>query len=452
MTTSPFRIRGVIEGFYGRPWTHDQRLRLIDFLAARGMNTFVYAPKDDPLVRRDWRRAYDGPALGQLTEMVERCRAVGMQLVWCISPGLSIRYSDPDDLARLVQKLRSVSALGVRRLGLLLDDIPPDLQHPEDRDAFPDLVHAQVALIGRVLSSMPAGVGLIVCPTLYWGTGAEPYLAALGGSLDPRIDLLWTGRAVCSPTLDLVDACTFTRTANRPPTYWDNYPVNDVGMSYELHIGPYRGRDPFLWRSATGIVANGMELFEASLIPIATIADYLRDPVGYDPERSWQQAMRDVVGEADLEPFALFADNVRSSCLAAEDAPTVTRVLTSTRSLIERGETSPAAAGLGELADRLLAAAAHLLRRPVNARDLIEEVRPWLDAFELGAQAMRRMADLIAAGRLGSDGPTELRPFLIRLRRARVRVFGDALEMALSDVTGTLFRPGEVPQWEGGVR
>ena len=72
-------------------------------------------------------------------------------------------------------------------------------------------------------------------------------------------------------------------------------------MGYELHIGPYRGRDPHLWRASTGIVANGMELFEASRIPFATIADYLRDPEGYDPEASWQRAIRDVVGEADHE-------------------------------------------------------------------------------------------------------------------------------------------------------
>ena len=52
---------------------------------------------------------------------------------------------------------------------------------------------------------------------------------------------------------------------------------------------------------------HGMELFEASRIPIATIADYLHDPEAYDPEASWQRAMRDVVGEADLPAFAIFA-------------------------------------------------------------------------------------------------------------------------------------------------
>ena len=291
---------------------------------------------------------------------------------------------------------------------------------------------------------------LSVCPTVYWGTGTEPYLAALGQAIDPRIDLYWTGRAICSPTLDLTDAATFARTTHRPVTYWDNYPVNDVAMGYELHIGPYRGRDPQLWRASTGVIANGMELFEASRIPFATIADYLRSPDTYEPEESWRRAIRDVVGAADAEAFTLFADNVRSSCLSADDAPIVGRALESFLFRFERGDGVAAAAELGALADRLLAAAAHLLRGPVTNGALMDEVRPWLTAFELGAQAIRAIADLAALGTLATDGPVTLRPFLIRLRRARVRVFGDVLEMTLSGLTGTLFRPGEVPQIEGG--
>jgi hyaluronoglucosaminidase len=445
MTTSPFPVRGVIEGFYGRPWTHEQRLGLIDFLAERGMNTFVYSPKDDPLVRDDWREPYDGEALRNLTELVDRCRASGMELTWCISPGLSIRYSDADDIEALKAKMRSVMSLGVTRLGLFLDDIPRQLQHAEDRAVFSDLDQAHLTLIGEVFSSLPTDVGLIVCPTVYWGTGTEASLATLGTGLDPRIDLFWTGPAICAVTLGLADAMTFTRTANRPPTYWDNYPVNDVAMSYELHIGPYRGRDPQLWRASTGIVANGMELFEASRIPFATIADYLRDPEAYDPETSWRRAMRDVVGEADLEPFALFADNVRSSCLAVDDAPIVNGALEAALFELEHGDASTAAVDLAALGDRLLGAAAHLLRGPVMYDALMDEIRPWLEAFELGAQAIARMAELAADGRLETDGPSELRPFLIRLRRARVRVYGDALEMTLSVLTGTQFRPGEVP-------
>ncbi len=448
MNTSPFAVRGAIEGFYGRPWTHEQRLSLIDFLAARGMNTFVYSPKDDPLVRRDWRAPYDDAALHRLGELVVRCQTAGMELTWGISPAPSIRYSDPVELDTMMAKIGSVMRLGVSHFGLFLDDIPMELLHPEDRAAFSDLADAHVALIDGVFAALPDGARLIVCPTVYRGSGTEAYLATLGQRIDPRIDLFWTGRAVCSATLDLADAAVFTRTANRPPTYWDNYPVNDVAMGFELHIGPYRGRDPQLWRSSLGIVANGMELFEASRIPFATIADYLRDPEGYEPEASWQRAMRDVVGEADLEAFALFADNVRSSCLCDADAPIVVDALDAALFRIEHGDAAAAeaaAADLAALADRLLSAADHLLRGPVPNRALIDEIRPWLLAFEIGAEAIGKLAELAAAGRIDGDGPTELAPFLIKLRRARVRVFGDVLEMTLSVLSGMMFRPGEVP-------
>lgn len=449
--TSPFAIRGVIEGYYGRPWTHEQRLALIDFLADRGMNEFVYGPKDDPLLRASWRDPYDGEALGRLQALADRCAARQMTFTWCISPGLSIRYSSAADRAALIAKIRSVIALGARRIGLLLDDIPTALQHPEDVAAFPSLVDAHIALVGEVFAALPREVGLIVCPTMYWGMGTEPYLAALGAAIDRRIDLFWTGREICSHRLDLADASVFTRTADRPPTYWDNYPVNDVAMGYELHIGPYRGRDPLLWRSATGVISNGMELFWASLIPFATIADYLADPEGYDPEASWARAIRDVVGEADAEAFAVFADNVRSSCLAQEDAPIVNGALGSALFRLGAGDAAGAASELRTLAERLLGAADHLLRGPVENPALIAECRPWLEAFELGGQAIARLATLIADGRLETEGAAELRPFLFMLRRMRVRVFGDALEMTLSDLTGTMFRPGEVPESEGAT-
>ena len=223
-------------------------------------------------------------------------------------------------------------------------------------------------MANRVFAALGPRTRLTVCPTVYWGTGTEPYLVGLGEGLDPRIGLFWTGRAICSPTLDLADAATFARTTNRPATYWDNYPVNDVAMGYELHIGPYRGRDPHLWRAATGIIANGMELFESSHIPFATIADYLRDPEGYEPEASWQRALRDVVGDADVEAYALFADNVRSSCLAVDDAPSSGARWRRSCSGWNTARLPRPAQDLGALADRMLAAADHLLRGPVVNR------------------------------------------------------------------------------------
>jgi hyaluronoglucosaminidase len=443
---SPFAVRGVIEGFYGRPWTHAQRLDLVAFIAPRGMNTFVYTPKDDPLVRRDWRLPYSGSDLERLSELADACRRQGVDFVYCLSPGLSIRYSSEEHVEALSTKFASVAGLGVRSFGLLLDDIPDTLQHGADQKAFRDLVDAHISLVGRVFDRLPPDHRLVVCPTVYWGYGDEDYITRLGRGIDPRIDLFWTGRAICSPTLDLFDAATFARSTGRPATYWDNYPVNDVAMGHELHIGPYRGRDRHLWRFSTGVIANGMELYESSKIAFATIADYLASPETYDPEASWQTALRDVVGEADLPAFALFADNVRSSALSADDAPIVTQALARFAFESEHGAGPVAAAkDLANLADRLLAAAEHLLRGPVTNRALVDEARPWIQSFEIGAQALRCMAELAAADRLAEDGRTQLLPFLEQLRAARVRVFGDTVDMTLAELTAAPTPGSETP-------
>ena len=50
--------RGVIEGFYGTPWSQQNRLAQLNFYGAHKMNTYVYSPKDDPYLRAQWRDPY----------------------------------------------------------------------------------------------------------------------------------------------------------------------------------------------------------------------------------------------------------------------------------------------------------------------------------------------------------------------------------------------------------
>ena len=432
--SSAFAIRGVIEGFYGAPWSHEQRLDLISFLGNRGMNTFVYSPKDDPLVRHEWRTPYAGTELARMAELITRCDDNDMTFMYCLSPGLTMKYSSSDDIEMLLAKFSAVRELGVTSFGLLLDDIPARLQHPADVAAFPDLVTAHQSLIGNVFSQFDADTHLTVCPTQYWGYGDEDYITRLGRGIDPRIDLFWTGRAICSATLDLADAAVFARATGRPATYWDNYPVNDVAMGHELHIGPYQGRDPQLHRFSTGIIANGMELFESSKIPFATIADYLHDPENYDPEASWKQALLDVVGQDNVDDFSLFADTVRSSCLSADDAPVLGEALERFTFESEYGDAATAAADLLAVAHTMLGAADRLLDGPVANPQLITEVRPWLESFRVGARALVEVAELAAAGRLATAGPSRLLPYLDTLRAAHRRVFGDLLDMTLAEL------------------
>src|SRR5262245_29173716 len=48
-------LTGVVEGFYGKPWTHGERTELFEWMAEWGLNTYLYAPKDDLKHRAIWR-------------------------------------------------------------------------------------------------------------------------------------------------------------------------------------------------------------------------------------------------------------------------------------------------------------------------------------------------------------------------------------------------------------
>ncbi|HWM34963.1 MAG TPA: protein O-GlcNAcase [Pseudolysinimonas sp.] len=423
--TTAFPVRGIIEGFYGTPWTHAQRLDMIAFIGELGMNTFVYAPKDDPLLRREWRDPYDGDALRALGELIAACGLAGVDFVFAVSPGLSMRYSEPSDADALVRKFSQVRELGGAGAALLLDDIPPQLQHPGDRQMFSSLIAAQIALVGRIHGSLDQP--LMVAPTQYWGHGDEPDIAEFGRGLDPQIDLFWTGRAICSPELEAADARRFLEATGHPPLYWDNFPVNDVAMTGELHIGPYLGRDPGLVGIARGIIANGMPQAESSKVGFASVADFLADPQGFDAEQSWERALERVAG-ADIETVREFADAVRGSALCTDDSPRLAEFLARFSFAHEFGDRAAALEELSAEARRLAVVAERMTR--IDNAALAREAAPWVAQYARAAEGLA-----LCAREFASQHPDRARimGFLTDLRSHRLRVHGDLVDMFLSD-------------------
>ncbi len=51
-------LRGIVEGFYGTPWTTTDRMDILGFCGEHGLNAYIYAPKDDPYHRDKWREPY----------------------------------------------------------------------------------------------------------------------------------------------------------------------------------------------------------------------------------------------------------------------------------------------------------------------------------------------------------------------------------------------------------
>ena len=94
-------IGGVVEGFYGQPWTASQRMTLFERMARWGLNTYFYAPKDDLRHRALWREVYEADELAGLQELIGACRSHGIRFVYGLSPGLDIRFADEHECGRI---------------------------------------------------------------------------------------------------------------------------------------------------------------------------------------------------------------------------------------------------------------------------------------------------------------------------------------------------------------
>lgn len=289
MTTPPFTTRGLIEGFYGPPWTWESRHRMLDFLAEQGLNAYLYAPKNDPIHRNRWREPYTSVEWREFARLNAHAREKGIQLIFGLS-ALAFRYSDPADLRALQESVAGALGVGIRAFALLLDDIPARFEHGEDAQRFGTLARAQAWLTNTLAEQAPGPFFFV--PTEYHGAGDSDYLRGLGEALDPAIEVFWSGPEVCSPTLSAADLEAVTACLKRRPMIWDNVPVNDLDMCYDPHLTPLRGRSADLAGAVAGYFANASPGAELSKPTLHTVAAYLRDPAAYDPARAEQEAAR----------------------------------------------------------------------------------------------------------------------------------------------------------------
>lgn len=308
-----FEMLGVVEGFYGTPWTHHERLDVVRFMGDVGMNVYFYAPKDDPFHRQRWREHYADDHLQRFQELIRVAEESNVRLFYAISPGLSMKYSDESDYQALLEKLNSLNVVGISNFALFLDDVPESLQHLEDQEKFSSLAEAHVYIINRLHNDLNVnGSSLVVCPTTYTDAwGSREYISKLGSRIPSDIPLFWTGRDVAISEILVEDAQNWSEIMSRKPLIWDNFPVNDFEQWRPI-LGPISGRSSALSSYTKGIVANPMDKPYLSMISLYTVAAYGRNPQNYDPDKAWFNALVHLAG-ADaartLRPLVLlFSD------------------------------------------------------------------------------------------------------------------------------------------------
>lgn len=315
-------LTGVIEGFYGKPWTQAERVTLFDWMAGWGLNTYVYAPKDDLHHRALWREPYSAEDADQLAQLIRACRERQIHFVYALSPGLDIRYRDGAELDRLHARVEQMLGLGCTHFSLLFDDIPDHLE-PQDVERWGSLASAQCHVANAVFSwtrtRVPAA-RFSFCPTAYCGRmaanqlGGDGYLAAIGRQLSPEIDIFWTGPDIVSREITLAHVQDLQTLLRRKPLIWDNLHANDYDGS-RFFCGPYSGRPLELRGMVAGLLSNPNNELPLNYVPLRTLAEFACTDRAWDPRSAYLDAMREwlpafatVSRPIALEDLILFFD------------------------------------------------------------------------------------------------------------------------------------------------
>lgn len=303
---------GIIEGYYGRPWSAAERASNARWLGERGYGFYWYAPKADPYLRRRWREDPPSEWLEELGDLAEACRGAGVRFGVGLSPYEIFRDFGESEREALARKLASLDAVGIRDLALLFDDMRGDV---------PELAARQVEVVEWV-GSRTGAERLVVCPTYYtddpvldrvFGARPDGYLEALGEGLDPAVEVMWTGPEVIARELTEGHLERVAGDLGRAPFLWDNYPVNDgQRMSAYLHLRAFTGRPGGLGSVVAGHAVNPALQPTLTRIPLLTLLEsYDRGPE-YDYGEAFRRAAHAVLG-------AELGERVREDLLILQD-------------------------------------------------------------------------------------------------------------------------------------
>ncbi len=360
--------RGVIEGFYGNPWSHKDRLRQFEFYGCNKLNIYVYGPKDDPYHRAHWRDPYPQDEAARLKELVQEAHRNKVQFVWAVHPGGDIQWNLKDSMA-VCQKLEWMYELGVRTFAVFFDDIWGEGSKADKQAGL--LNYVTDNFVRKHSDVQP----LIMCPTQYnkaWSGG--DYLSTLGTRMYPEVRVMWTGNSVVD-MIERDDMEWINKQLGRKAFIWLNYPVNDYCQSRML-MGKTYGNGLDINEMVSGFCSNPMEYAEASKVSLYCIADYTWNMPQYDAVRSWQQAITELMPTAS-EPFRWFCENNID--------------LGKTGHGLRREGESPRFPQAGKATwteyevffQKLAGEAALLLADSVNSPEMLGEIKPWAESMRL---------------------------------------------------------------------
>ena len=370
--------RGLVEGYYGNPYSEADRMGLLEMFGEMKMNVYIYGPKDDAYHKSKWREEYPADLAKKITEYVNVAKANKIEFMWAIHPGEDIQWNNTDR-ANIVNKLKAMCKLGVRSFAVFWDDLwGDDGTHGDEQAELMNYIAAELK------KAYPDVKPLTICPTQYnRGWANAIYLPALGDIMDSDINVMWTGNSVVD-MINKSDMQWINNQIKRKAYIWLNYPVSDYCINHLL-MGPTYGNDLDIADMLSGFVSNPMEYAEASKVSLFSIADYTWNMPAYDSNASWEAAMKYLM-PGNYEAFRFFCENnvdlgVNTHGLRRMDeSPEFAKAKETFNSKIAT-DREAAYAAVGEQFNKLVSSAETLLTTD-EAPALTSEIKPWIESMK----------------------------------------------------------------------
>ncbi len=394
-------LRGVIEGFYGNPWSTNDRKRQFEFYGRNKMNVYVYGPKDDAYHRGQWRDPYPEAEGNVIKDLASYAAQHKVKFTWAIHPGGDIQFNETD-YKKLVEKLENVYALGVRSFSVFFDDI----NNAAGDNQAEVLNYVTDNFVRKHTDVEP----LSMCPTHYnraYTGGNLTYLTALGTKMYPEVQIMWTGNSV----VDMINGSEADWVADiikRKPYIWLNYPVNDYCINRML-MGKTYGNDLDIADKLEAFCSNPMEYAEASKVSLYSIADYSWNMADYDAESSWRRAIKAIM-PTEADAFQVFCENnvdlgnTAHGLRRENESPRFSAVKTIFEAAMQQSISADAVAKMRLQMDTLVWAAERLLAAEEDYPEMIAEITPWVKKMQLMGQRGQLMMDMYAD--LLNENPT----------------------------------------------
>ena len=246
------KLSGYIEGYYGRIFDWKTRLEFAKNIFGKGMNTYLYAPKEDKNHRIFWKEDYPEDDKKHFAEIIDFANGRGCEFIPAIAPGLSYDY-DKNCYEFLKKKIKFFKTLGAKSLALTMDDIPAKKKL--------GVLHGE--LLDEIKNDF-ADLKILFCPTVYAtdliDENSTFYLDELQKNIPEDILLLWTGDSTISKKIDRENMKYATDLFQKRIVIWDNFYSIDYCPN-RIFVGNYENRDrEFCENECAGVLFNGTGL------------------------------------------------------------------------------------------------------------------------------------------------------------------------------------------------